>query len=226
VGVAIVAGVTLSTASAGAQALTLPNLGGAGFQGADANHELPSRTDMGRGSVAIFDFQHTFLGTEVEGAPMWWRKAGSNDTGSGWELSFGAVTETRIGHVFLAGIMRTQFRDFDSKSFALSPLQSLAMVGVRLGPFEPEARVGTSLFTFDVFHGAYSFEMFSPRVEGGLGLRFGRVRVGADVFSEYIWRWWGTSYFDRGVAFEVRLESPKKSPLTVEYVDSTPPDTR
>jgi hypothetical protein len=126
------------------------------------------------------------------------------------------VTETRIGPVFMAGIIRTQFRYFDSASFALSPIQNMAMVGVRLGPIEPEARVGMSLATFDVFHGAYSFEMFSPRVEGGLGLRFGRFRVSAHGFSEYLWRWWGDSYFEKGIAFEVRLEAPKKSPITVE----------
>ena len=126
------------------------------------------------------------------------------------------MTETRIGPVFMAGTIRTQFRYFDSKSFALSPLQNLAMVGIRLGPIEPEVRVGFSLATFDVFHGAYSFEMFSPRVEGGLGLRFGRFRVSAHGFSEYLWRWWGDSYYEKGVAFEVRLEAPKKSPLVVQ----------
>jgi hypothetical protein len=218
------AGATLSASDAAAQAITMPSLGGMGLQ-ANSTHDLPSRTDMGRGSVAIFDFEHTHLGTEIEGAPMWWRKAGSNATGQGWELSLGLVTETRVGRLFVAGIVRAQFRDFDSKSFALSPLQNMGMVGIRLGPFEPESRVGFSLFTFDVFHGAYSFEMLSPRVEAGLGLRFGPIRVGATVFSEYLWRWWGDSYFEKGIAFEVRLESPKKSPIKVEYVE-TPPDTK
>ncbi|HEY5239976.1 MAG TPA: hypothetical protein VIJ22_00860 [Polyangiaceae bacterium] len=206
----------LVPASAAGQSLTVPGLSGGGFEGMDNNGELPSRKVMGRGSVAVFDYEHTFSATEAEGAPMWWRKAGSNTTGSGWELSLGVVTETRIGQVFLAGIIRTQFRYFDSASFALSPVQNMALVGVRLGPIEPEARVGMSLLTFDVFHGAYSFEMFSPRVEGGLGLRFGRFRVSAHGFSEYLWRWWGSSYFEKGVAFEVRLEAPKKSPIAVQ----------
>jgi hypothetical protein len=205
----------LATTIAAAQGLTTP-FSSAGFGGTNNDPTLPSRATMGKGSVAVFDYEHTYAGTELEFAPMWWRRAGSDTTSGGWELSLGVTTESRIGQVFLAGIIRTQFRYFDSKSFALSPIQNMAMVGVRLGPIEPEVRVGMSLLTFDVFHGAYSFEMFSPRVEGGLGLRFGRFRVSAHGFSEYLWRWWGDSYFEKGVAFEVRLEAEKKkSPLAV-----------
>jgi hypothetical protein len=215
VAAAAFAGTALSAAGAAGQGLSMPSLGG-GIPGTDSTQTLPTRAMLGRGSVAIFDYDHTFSGFEVEGAPMWWRKAGSNTSSGGWELSVGVTTETRVGQVFLAGIMRTQFRYFDSKSFALSPLEDLAMVGVRLGPIEPEARVGFSILTFDVFHAAYSFEMISPRVEGGLGLRFGRFRVSAHGFSEYLWRWWGSSYFEKGVAFEVRLEAPKKNPIQIE----------
>lgn len=206
----------LSAASAAGQGLTMPSLGGVGFQGSDHETDLPSRSKMGRGSVTVFDAEHTYAGTELEAGPMWWRKAGSDASSGGWELSLGVVTETRLGAVFLAGVIRTQFRYFDSKSFALSPIQNLALVGIRLGPIEPEVRVGFSLVTLDVFHGAYSFEMFSPRVEGGLGLRLGRVRVGAHAFSEYLWRWIGDSYFEKGLAFELRLEAPKKSPLVIQ----------
>ena len=209
------AGVALSAASAAGQGLTMPGLG-AGFSGADSNQDLPSRAKMGKGSVAIFDMEHTYAATEVEGGPMSWRRSGKSDTGKGWELSLGVVTESRVGQVFLAGTIRTQFRWFDSSSFALSPIQNMAMVGIRIGPLEPEARVGFSLATFDVFHSAYSFEMFSPRVEGGVGLRFGRFRASAHVFSEYLWRWWGDSYFEKGIAFELRLEAPKKSPIQLQ----------
>jgi hypothetical protein len=198
-----------------AQGLTMP-FPSAGISGGDSDPTLPSRKIMGRGSVAVFDYEHTYAATEAEGGPMWWRKADGDGKGQGWELSLGVVTETRIGPVFMAGIIRTQFRYFDSSSFALSPLQNMAMVGIRLGPIEPEVRVGMSLVTFDVFHGAYSFEMFSPRVEGGLGLRFGRFRMSAHGFSEYLWRWIGESYFEKGVAFELRLEAPKKSPLAIQ----------
>jgi hypothetical protein len=214
-GAAVFACAGLVSVSAAGQGLSMP-FPSAGFTSGDQDSTLPSRKILGHGSVAVFDYEHTFAATEAEGAPMWWRRAGSDSTNHGWELSLGVVTETRIGMVFLAGIIRTQFRYFDSASFALSPIQNMAMVGIRLGPIEPEARVGMSLVTFDVFHGAYSFEMFSPRVEGGLGLRFGRFRVSAHGFSEYLWRWWGDSYFEKGVAFELRFEAPKKSPLTVQ----------
>jgi hypothetical protein len=90
----------------------------------------------------------------------------------------------------------------------------MAMVGASLGPFQPESRVGFSLLTFDVFHGAYSFEMLSPRVEAGFGLRFWRLRFGAHAFSEMLWRWWGSNYFEKGIAFEIRLDAyKKKTPL-------------
>jgi hypothetical protein len=194
-----------------AQMVTMPNVS---EPLGDPRSELADRTHMAPGSVAIFDYQHTWSGGELEGGPMWWRKGGTNTTGGGWELSFAAATESRVGSFFLAGLVRTQFRYFDSSSFALTPLQNMAMAGMRLGPFEPESRVGFSLLTFDVFHGAYSFEMFSPRVEVGFGLRFGRVRIAAHAFSEMLWRWWGSNYFEKGIAFEVRLDAKKKkSPL-------------
>jgi hypothetical protein len=195
---------------AGAQALTLPTVPGISEPLGDVRSDLPERRYMAPGSVAIFDYDHTFSGTELEGAPMWWRKGGTNDTGAGWELSFGAATESRVGQLFVAGLVRTQFRWFDSKSVALTPLQNMAMVGIKLGPFEPESRVGFSLLTFDVFHGAYSFEMFSPRIEAGLGIRIGRFRVAAHGYSEMIWRWWGSNYWDKGIAFSIRLDAAKK----------------
>jgi hypothetical protein len=215
VGAVTFACATLSAASVAAQGLTLPTI--VQPQPFGTAKELPSRSDMSPGSVAVFDYEHTFAATEAEGGPMWWRKAGDNTSHGGWQLSLGGVTETRIGRAYLAGIIRAQFRYFDSKSFAFSPMQNMALVGIRIGPFEPESRVGFSLFTFDVFHGAYSFEMVQPRVEGGFGLRFGMLRFSAHVFSEYLWRWWGDSYFDKGIAFEIRLEAKKKkSPLIIE----------
>jgi hypothetical protein len=213
-GALLAAGVASWAGVAGAQGLSLPNLNNP-FAGVDDQRsELPDRGHMSRTSVAIFDYDHTWGGTEIEGGPMWWRRVGTNSTHEGWELSLGAVTETRIGQVFLAGAVRLDFRAFDSQSYAVTPLQNMALVGVRLGPFEPESRVGFSLITLDAFHSQWSFEMFSPRVEGGFALRFGRLRFGAHAFSEYLWRWWGDSYFEKGIAFEIRLEATKKkSPL-------------
>jgi hypothetical protein len=202
---------------AGAQPLSnLPSSSAGSETLGDPTSQLPDRRHLAPGSVAIFDYEHTFQGFELEGGPMWWRKAGANDTASGWELSIGSVTESRLDSVFLGGIVRAQFRYFDSQSFAASPLQSMFTTGIRLGAFEPESRVGLSLLTFDVFKGAYSFEMFSPRVEAGFGLRFGKFRASAHVFSEMLWRWWGSNYFDQGIAFEVRFEPPKPKPPFAE----------
>ncbi len=186
--------------------------------------QLPERRHLAPGSVAIFDWEHTYQGVELEGGPMTWRRAGANGTASGWELSIGSVTESRLDSVFLGGIVRAQFRYFDSQSFAASPLQSMFTSGIRLGAFEPESRVGLSLLTVDVFHGAYSFEMFSPRVEAGFGLRIGSFRASAHIFSEMLWRWWGDSYFEQGVAFELRFEPPKAKPPFAEQTEQTEPN--
>ena len=187
----------------------------------DPTSQLPERRHLAPGSVAIFDWEHTYQGVELEGAPMTWRRAGASGTAPGWELSIGSVTESRLDSVFLGGIVRAQFRYFDSQSFAASPLQSMFTTGIRLGPFEPESRVGLSLLTVDVFHGAYSFEMFSPRVEAGFGLRIGRFRASAHVFSEMLWRWWGDNYFEQGIAFELRFEPPKSKPPFVQQNEPT-----
>jgi hypothetical protein len=207
---------------AGAQPFSSLPGGGAGSETlGEPTSQLPERRHLAPGSVAIFDYEHTFQGVELEGGPMTWRKAGTNGTASGWELSIGSVTESRLDSVFLGGIVRAQFRYFDSQSFAASPLQSMFTTGIRLGPFEPESRVGLSLLTVDVFHGAYSFEMFSPRVEAGFGLRIGRFRASAHIFSEMLWRWWGDNYFDQGVAFELRFEPPKSKPPFAEQAEPT-----
>jgi hypothetical protein len=212
-GATFAAGVVFVASGGGAQGLSLPSFNEP-LGGPEQRSEVPERATMSKGSVAIFDYEHTFGGLELEGAPMWWRFAGTDPTHAGWELSFAGTTESRLNHVFLAGMVRVMFRGFDQQSYAFTPIQNMAMVGVRLGPFEPEARIGFSLATLDAFHGQWSFEMFSPRVEGGLGFRFGRLRISAHGFSEYLWRWWGDSTFEKGVAFEIRLEGvKKKSPL-------------
>lgn len=142
---------------------------------------------------------------------MWWRMAGANGTRAGWTLCIGRTTEARTGHVFLAGISGLQLRIFDDKSFALSGWQNEARVGVRLGPIEPESRVGFSLLTVDVFHGQWSAEMLAPRAGLALALRLGRLRIAADLWSEYLWRWFGTSYWDRGLGISVRFEAKKQA---------------
>ena len=75
-GAMLAAGVASWAGVAGAWGLSLPNLNHP-FAGADDQRsELPDRGHMSRTSVALFDYDHTWGGTEIEGGPMWWPPRG------------------------------------------------------------------------------------------------------------------------------------------------------
>src|SRR5580693_7503194 len=101
--VRVAACVFASLATSSVEAAAQPAMG-------EVTSQIPDQQFLAKGSVALFDYQHTWHATELEGGPMWWRKDGTNDTGDGWELSFGAVTESRVSQFFVAGLVRTQFR--------------------------------------------------------------------------------------------------------------------
>jgi hypothetical protein len=141
--------------------------------------------------------------SEVRAGPAWWRPSGALGSSTGAEIGLvPQILVTRAGPVFAGASVALTLRVLDGKSAALSLPQYTLFGGLSLGPVEPQASVGLSLLTVDVFRGDYSFEMASPRVGAGLGLRLGRLHVSAEVHTEYLWRWIGASnYRIQGLLF-------------------------
>jgi hypothetical protein len=151
--------------------------------------------------------QHTTF--ELHYAPVWYRPIGSAspDWSFGSEIGLGVRVTAHLLPFLLTYSTEPALRILDSKSFALSILQRV-YVALALGPLEPEVGGGFSTITVDVFHGAGSAELFSPRAEAGVWLHAGSVRVGVHAYGEYLWRWFGnTDYLLRGISIAVGFEA-------------------
>lgn len=177
--------------------------------------------------VKLFDQRRSRAFYELDLGPIWLRKTTERNPGEErlnaergtGEISFGtAFVNEGNKPFFLTGVQRTLLRVVDSKTFSWSVFVQDLGGGLRIGPLQPELRIGASILTIDVFHGDWSAQLFSPRVTAGLGLELGKLRLDIKAHSEYLWRWFGPDYLAHGVTLGLRLEIPKpKSP----FVEST-----
>jgi hypothetical protein len=173
-------------------------------------------------SVKLFDLRRSVSAYTVDLGPIWARKTEDRapgekrenaERGPG-ELSVGQSITTTWGPFFLAGHQKTTFRIVDWKSYSWSIWVQELATGVKLGPFEPEVRIGAAFLTVDVFHAEWSFQLLSPRVAAGAAVRLGKIRVDIKAHSEYLWRWFGSDYLIHGVTLGFGLDIPRpKSPL-------------
>jgi hypothetical protein len=115
-----------------------------------------------------------------------------------------------MGPFYIAGASRTLLRIFDSKRFSWGIFHQDLAGGLRLGPLEPEVRIGASLLSIDVMNAEWSAQLFSPRVSAGVGLHLGKIKVDIKGHAEYLWRWFGPDYFVRGITLGVRIDAPPK----------------
>ena len=186
-----------------------------GKENTPESHERPP-SESPR-SVKLFDQrrvnQSLFLGI----GPLYYRRAGPRREGFArgtGELRLGVGMRTTWKPFYLGGVQQTILRVFDSKSAAWSILAHNFMVGLDLGPIQPEVRLGASLLTVDVFRGDYSVQMLTPRASVGFGIKLGKIKLDIQAHSEYLWRWFGPDYLIRGVSLGLRLDVPRpKSPV-------------
>lgn len=172
-------------------------------------------------SVKLFDTRRNEYGFEVSGGPIWYHPARGGDYELGvFDFEAGRSTKSAAKPFYLTGLQQTQFRMYDTKSYAWSILAHTICAGVKLGPAELEVRTGLGLLTLDVFHGNYSAELFSPRVGVHFGLKVNTLRFDVGAYSEYLWRWFGPSYYMRGLTFGIRWDTPR--PPEPSFKDSTP----
>jgi hypothetical protein len=125
-----------------------------------------------------------------------------------FEVLLGQELRTHRYPFYLFSTQASSIRMYDDKSYGLAFFQDVGG-GVALGPIEPEVHVGAHIIEFDVFHTNWDFSLFSPRVSAEVGARFGRMRIEAAVYSQYLWRWYGDSYYIRGASIGLQVDQPK-----------------
>jgi hypothetical protein len=159
--------------------------------------------------------ESSFGGAEVTASAFAWRPL--HDASPSWrhgaELAWGPTTAVDQGAFRFTGILQFDVREFDSSSWAVGISTHAFEAAARLGAIEPQVRAGFALLTVDDFDGQLSAELLSPRAGAGLGVRFWKVRVSADVYAEYFWRWFGPSALVRGLSLDVRYERRLPPPL-------------
>lgn len=191
-----------------ALALASPVL--AGTRAASAQDTTP----RGIGSVKLFDMLRATHESGISLSRFDYRPTSGTQWQRGWEFGGSIAITNRQEPFFITGYQATALRVLDSKSYSLSVLQSGALVGCRVGPVEPEAGIAVSTIMVDLLHDDFSVGMFSPKVSAGFGIRLGDVRIGAHAYSEYLWRWFGTDLYLRGVELSVRIRrQPPGHPL-------------
>lgn len=168
-------------------------------------------------SFKLFDQRRSTPSYALEIGPIWVRKVEDNsprenarnfERGTG-EIKIGTVITTPFKRLYLAGFQSTLLRVIDSKSFSWSVFHQELIAGARIGPFEPEVRLGLGVLTADVFRAEWSAQLLTPRVSAGVGMRLGKIRVDLKAHSEYLWRWFGPDYVIRGVSLGLRLDVPR-----------------
>lgn len=187
---------------------------------ATPEHERPA--NEARQSVRLFDGRRTGFQWELGLGPIWVRKVEDENpaearANSGYrlgEISFGTATVTPKKPFFIMGVQKTLVRFMGAKSFSWSVFQQDLGGGIRLGPFEPEVRIGLSLLSIDYIQSQFSAQLMSPRTSVGLGLNLGKFRLDIKAHTEYLWRWFGPDYLSQGITLGFRLDIPRpKSPF-------------
>jgi hypothetical protein len=149
-------------------------------------------------------------GADVTVSGFQWRPTGDPRPGwrQGLSLAWGPTAADDEGAWRFTALTQFEASMFDSRSYAVGLVSNAFEAAWRLGPFEPESRVGFVLASVDDFDGQCSAQLLSPRAEIGVGVRVGRVRVSLGVQGEYFWRWWGPSVLERGLVLDLRYEKP------------------
>lgn len=226
---AIIAVVVLASPDAFAQAF---EAGGGAIAG--PSNGMPTMADtppsgmrpkQAKNSFKLFDTDNTVRSYQLDIGPIWHRQV-QDETPElrlkGFERGAPLASEIAAGTTFttiekpfyLAGRQRTIFRIIDDKSFSWSLFHQDLGGGLMIGPLEPEAMIGLSVLTADIFHAEPSIQLFTPRVTAGFGIHLGPFRVDLKAHAEYLWRWFGPDYLIRGITLGLRLDAPRpKSPF-------------
>ena len=186
-------------------------------------HDTPpsgEKPRQGGNSIKLFDTYNTTKSYQLDIGPIWHRQIQDEtpelrlknfERGAplASEIGIGMAFTTPSKPFFLVGRQRTILRILDDKSFSWSIFHQDLGGGLMLGPIEPEAGIGLSVLTADIFHAEPSIQLLTPRVSAGIGIHAGRFRVDIKGHAEYLWRWFGPDYLIRGITLGIRLDVPR-----------------
>lgn len=140
------------------------------------------------------------------------RPSSSREASRGYAIAGGESFGVLGGGFVAGGSHESELKWVPDEALSLSLSRVQLEAGPRLGPLLPVARVGFSLLHVDVGD-RVSFGMFSPRVGAAVWLTSDRFDIGVSLFTEYVWRWFGSaSGYASGVALELRFARPKPPP--------------
>lgn len=178
------------------------------------------RPKLGRNSVKLFDTDNSQKAYQLDIGPIWSRQTQDETPAQlreniahhaplASEIAIGMTFVTPAKPFYLFGKQRTLLRILDDKSFSWSLFHQDLGGGIMIGPIEPEAGIGMSLLTADIFHAEPSIQLFTPRVHAGIGLHIGPFKASLTGHAEYLWRWFGPDYLVRGITLGLRLDAAR-----------------
>jgi hypothetical protein len=154
----------------------------------EARWDEPFGTDGGRFGVALLS-RRPWPGGESHG---------------GVAIEGGQMGHLQAGAVRLGLTQGGTLRVFGSRDLAAGYTYDVSS-SVLLGPLAVDAWVGLTTLSVDHLAGQWSAQLFSPRVGLGASVRAGSIIVGARVFSEYNWRWFGPDDRLIGLGIDLRF---------------------
>ncbi len=148
------------------------------------------------------------------------RPGGAQASLGGFEGTFGQTIEAGTGALKVRPEVEWGFRWTGGGHCVFVLPRYSYTVGVLVGPVEVTSRVSSTLAEVHVGSGGFGAGLFSPRVGVGAAVHIGPIRLGAVLFSEYAWRWFGgPNARVKGLLFEaslVDLSHPLPSRYRVE----------
>lgn len=204
---------------------TVNNGGSPGVPTVENSPPSGEKSTLSRNSVKLFGSENSTKAFQLDIGPLWSRQTQdetpaqlreniSRGAPLASEIALGMTFITPAKPFYLFGKQRTLLRILDDKSFSWSLFHQDLGGGIMIGPIEPEAGIGLSLLTADIFHAEPSIQLFTPRVMAGIGIHVGALKVSLMAHAEYLWRWFGPDYLVRGITLGIRLDAARpKSPF-------------
>jgi len=193
--------------------LALPLVGAALFMSSSLAAAEPTDSSAAHspqihrtGMVGPFDPEDFVEGLELQGALLWVRRWGEPTLGRGWEVSAASSSQTTQRELSLSGTAGPVLRYLGDGSWSGTLSRHRVVGGPSLGPFQLLGGFGFSTLTVDHIDDHWGVGLLSPMSAASLAVQFGRVRMEAGGYVEYLWRWNGADYWLRGISLALRIQ--------------------
>ena len=158
-------------------------------------------------SAALFRLSSAQRYFSLGGSYIWNRSTASTRYSGGFELQLSDGLTWQKRTFFIQSLYAASFRVLDD-GYALSLFQSGGLAGLKWHFLELKGGVTLGLVNVDVIAEKWNASPLWPRASSVLGVDLGAVRVEAQLYTEYWWRWFGEDQFVRGVGLSISLQRP------------------